>query len=93
VKIKRSPSLLAKENRLLFFFNVSGSEYDPDVDGLELPSISEARIMAVQFLGETLRDRPEDVWSGDEIRVEVTDTDQRLLFTVVALGVDAPASA
>lgn len=41
---------------------------------------------------ELLLNRPELVWTGDEIRVEVTNKDQLLLFTVIALGVIAPAA-
>lgn len=33
------------------------------------------------FAGETLRDRPELAWLGEEYRVEVTNADQLILFT------------
>ena len=32
------------------------------------------------FAGETLRDRPELAWLGEEYRVEVTNADQLILF-------------
>ncbi|UZK67755.1 DUF6894 family protein [Sphingomonas sp. M1-B02] len=44
---------------MLFFFNMAGAVYDPDLEGVELANISDARIMAVQFAGETLRERPQ----------------------------------
>ena len=75
----------------LFFFNQAGAIYDPDVEGIELESISEARVEAVKFAAETLRDRPELAWQGEEYRVEVTDDKQLILFTFVAMGVDSPA--
>ena len=75
----------------LFFFNQAGAIYDPDVEGIELASISDARIQAVKFAGEALRDRPELIWLGDEYRVEVTDENRLVLFTFVAMGVDSPA--
>ena len=71
---------------------MAGAVYDPDVDGVELASVSDARIEAVKFAPETLRDRPEIVWAGEEFRVEVTDEDQMMLFTIITLGVDAPAT-
>lgn len=77
---------------MLYFFNIAGAVYDRDLEGFELASLSDARIAAVKFAGETLRDRPEVVWRGDEFRVEVTDKDRVLLFTVLAVGVDAPAA-
>ena len=40
----------------LYFFNQAGAVYDPDVEGVELASLSEARIEAVKYAAETLRD-------------------------------------
>ncbi len=74
-----------------YFFNIAGAVSDPDDEGLELDSLSTARIEAVRFAGEYLRERPEVVWLGDEFRVEVTNTDDLILFTFIAIGVDAPA--
>ena len=76
---------------LLYFFNLAGALYDADVKGIELPSMGAARIMAAQHAGEILRDRPDVVWQGEELRVEVTDAQQLVLFTLIVLGVDAPA--
>jgi phage terminase large subunit-like protein len=75
-----------------FFFNVAGAVHDPDDEGIELPTISDARIEAVRFAGELLRERPQVVWQGDELRVEITDENQMMLCTFVAVGVDAPAA-
>lgn len=75
-----------------YFFNLAGAIYDPDNDGIECATVSDARIQAVLSAAELLRDRPELVWTGDEIRVEVTNKDHLLLFTVIALGVIAPAA-
>jgi hypothetical protein len=76
-----------------FFFNLAGAVYDPDNEGLELASLSAARTMAVQAAAELIRDRPDIVWGGEEARVEVTDDNQLLLFTVIVLGVDSAAAA
>jgi hypothetical protein len=77
---------------MLFFFNKAGAVYDPDVDGIELLTFAEARVQAVRFAAETLRDRPELAWLGEEFRVEVTDQNQLVLFTVITVGIDAPAA-
>ena len=77
---------------VLYFFNLAGAVYDPDVDGIELPTIGAARLEAAKHAGELLRDRPGLVWGGEELRVEVTDSNQLVLFTVIVLGVDAPSS-
>jgi hypothetical protein len=75
-----------------FFFNLAGAVYDPDNEGTELASMSDARIEAVKFAGQFLKDQPEVVWLGDELRVEVTDSNQLILFTVIVFGVDAAAA-
>lgn len=74
-----------------YFFNKAGSLEDPDNEGLELATISEARITAVKFAGEALREQPDVVWKGDEFRVEVTDHRGLMLFTVVVIGIDSPS--
>jgi hypothetical protein len=78
---------------VLCFFNVAGAIYDPDVKGVEVPTIGEARVLAAQHLAELIRDQPTVVWAGEEIRVEVTDETKLVLFTIIALGIDAAAGA
>ena len=77
---------------MLYFFNQAGAVYDPDNEGVELATLSDARIEAVRFAGEALRDQPDLAWRGEEYRVEVTDADQLILFTFIAMGVDSPAA-
>jgi hypothetical protein len=77
---------------MLCFFNLAGAIYDPDVEGIEIGSIADARLEAVRFIAEFIRDRPDLVWAREEVRVEVTDANQLILFTVIVLGVDAPAT-
>ena len=73
------------------FFNLAGAVHDPDNDGVELPDIGAAREQAVKFAGEYINHRPEAVWLGDELRLEVTDANRLLLFTLIVAGVDSPA--
>ena len=75
-----------------FFFNLAGAVYDPDNEGHDLPTMSDARMMAAREVALTLHDRPELVWLGEEVRLEVTDEHRALLFTVVVMGVDGPAA-
>jgi hypothetical protein len=78
---------------MLCFFNLAGVLYDPDVEGIEMASIGDARIEAARFAGELIRDQPELAWAGEEMRVEVTDGNQLILFTIIVVGVDAPGVA
>ena len=77
---------------MLFFFNLAGATYDPDVVGIELPSMADARIAAAVHAGELLRDRPGLAWEGEELRVEVTDANQLVMFTVIVFGVESAAA-
>ena len=75
-----------------YFFNqVDGRRKDDD-EGLEFADMSQARVEAVRYSGEVIRDHPTLVWAGDDFRVEVTNEDHLLLFTVIIVGVDAPAA-
>jgi hypothetical protein len=74
-----------------YFFNQIDGEFKPDDEGLELASLDDARFEAVRYAGEVLRDRPSVVWQGEDFRIEVTDAKRLLLFTLVVVGMDAPA--
>lgn len=76
---------------MLYFFNIAGAIYDPDVEGVELPTMGDARVAAARHAGELLRDRPGVIWEGEELRIEVTDARQLVLFTLIVMGVDSPA--
>ena len=58
---------------------------------MELATIGQARHTAVLYASDLMRDHPTVVWAGEEFRVEVTDAHQMQLFTIIVLGVDAPA--
>ena len=75
-----------------FFFNLGGAVYDPDNEGYELATMSDARILAAKEVALTLHDRPQLAWLGEEVRLEVTDEHRTVLFTVVVVGVDGPAA-
>jgi len=77
---------------VLCFFNLAGATHDPDVQGVELRSLGEARVYAARYMGEVIRDKPDLVWTGEEMRVEVTDERGTVLFTIITFGVDAPAA-
>jgi hypothetical protein len=75
-----------------YFFNQIDGELKTDDVGLEFASMSDARVQAVQYAGEVLRDHPTLIWKGEDFRVEVTDENRLVLFTVIVVGVDAPVS-
>jgi hypothetical protein len=76
-----------------YFFNTRDGGIDRDDHGQELASPNEARTAAVRFAGEVLRDDPSLVWQGRDFRVEVTDAEGLVLFTLITLGVNSAAFA
>ena len=71
-----------------YFFNRVDGHADPDPEGLELSSLSDARYEAILFAADTLKDTSYALWDGGEVRVEVTDDKQTLLFIVSISAVD-----
>jgi hypothetical protein len=57
-----------------FFFHVDDSPLLPDTEGLDLPDAHAARVQALMFSGEMLREtNPEAVGHDVPLRVRVTD--------------------
>ena len=74
-----------------YFFHRSDGYVERDDEGVELSSLHAARVEAVTFAGASLAEEPEQVWNGQDFRVEVTDEQGLLLFTVITLAIDSPA--
>jgi hypothetical protein len=49
-------------------------------------------VLAIRFAGAVMHDEPDVLWDGRDYRVEVTNEADDLLFTIVMLSIDAPAS-
>ena len=75
-----------------YFFNQMDGEVNLDDEGVDFDSFGEARLEAVRYAASVLRDHPTLIWTGQDFRVEVTDTNKLILFTVIVVGVDAPAA-
>lgn len=71
-----------------YFFDLADHQNDIDTSGTELQNADAARRQAVVFAGAYLRDHPELIWDGKEIRVIVRNSDDLTIFTVIVLAVD-----
>jgi len=74
-----------------YFFKVVEDGHKVDQIGTEFPSAEVARMEAVRFAADLLKDEPERVWKGAELRIEATDQWETVLFTLIIAGVDAEA--
>ena len=70
-----------------YFFHLS-DHVECDTTGVELPDAVAARREAISFLGATLRDEPDLIWDGQELRVQVVEETKGVACTVVVLAVD-----
>lgn len=75
-----------------FFFHTADGERDLDQEGTELADNATARKEAIRFAGAIMHEQPEVLWDGRDYRVEVTNKAGELLFTIIMLSIDAPAS-
>ena len=73
-----------------YFFHTADGTRDWDAEGMELPDGGAARKAAIRYAGAVMNDEPDVLWDGRDFRVEVTDAERHLLFTVITLAVDSP---
>lgn len=66
----------------LFHFNLADHVRELDLEGTELPGVNEARVQAIVFAGEYLRDNPQLIEDGHDFRVEVTDDQGAPILTI-----------
>jgi hypothetical protein len=73
-----------------FYFDRTNGTNERDDRGTELAGIEAARSHAIRLAGETLQHQPERV-EEDDLRIEVSDANRLLLFSVLVITVDSAA--
>lgn len=76
-----------------FYFHTIDGGRQVHPDRLACDDEGAARREAVRYAGAVLHDEPELLQPDRDFRVEVTDQDQRLVFTIVTLAMDGHWSA
>jgi len=76
-----------------YYFSTADGTRQADTDGTELPNVASARIEAIKFAGDVLSEHPEIIWGGEDFRVEVSDENGLVLFTVVTVVMDSQSTA
>ena len=74
----------------LFFFDIADHEVYTDLVGTEYTDGDAARVAAVAFAGNYLRDHTELIWDGRRATVHVRQGDGVVIFSVVMLAIDTP---
>lgn len=76
----------------LFFFDIADGEDLPDLDGSEWPDLAAARMEAVRYSAEVLKEMPERFWNCEAWKMTVSDADRVTLFTLKFLAESAGPS-
>jgi hypothetical protein len=74
-----------------FYFDIQDRTAFHDVLGSNLPDLDAARIEAVRYSAEVLKEMPERYWNCDRWTMTVCDADHRALFTL-KIVTEGPAS-
>ena len=65
-----------------YFFHTEDGEFVRDKEGTELEGENAARVEAVRLAGETLRDRPQELWESRRWRLLVAPANGPALFGI-----------
>ena len=72
-----------------YFFDIIDGEDFPDHQGSEYADLAAARIEAVRYSAEVLKEMPERFWNSEEWTMTVSDADKVTLFTLKFLAESA----
>jgi len=76
-----------------FFFHIDDHIHEIDDEGQEFADAAAARVQAIIYAGELLRDDPGLVWDGQRLEVRVTDEAGMPVIAVQITAVDAEPEA
>jgi hypothetical protein len=66
-----------------YFFHTTNGSVDRDIEGTEFDDVGDARLAAVTYLAEMLRDRPQLLGEVGNFRVALRDEAGGSLFDIV----------
>ena len=75
----------------LYFFDIVDGEDLPDLNGSQHPDLTAARVEAIRYSGEVLREMPERFWNAEEWTMTVSDETRATLFTLKFLAQSTPS--
>jgi len=69
-----------------YFFEIKDGQDFADLQGSEWPDLAAARVEAVRFAAEVLKEMPERFWNCEEWMMTVSDHKREPLFTLKFLA-------
>ena len=76
-----------------YYFDIADGTDFPDIEGSEWPDLAAARIEAVRYSAEVLREMPERFWNAELWTMTVSDHNRKHLFTLKFLAEKVEADA
>lgn len=74
-----------------YFFDIKDGQDFPDLQGSEFADLAAARMEAVRYSAEVLREMPERFWNCEEWTMTVSDYNRNQLFTLKFLAQTTPS--
>lgn len=74
-----------------YFFDIKDGHDFPDLQGSEFADLAAARIEAVRYAAEVLKDMPGRFWNCEEWTMTVSNHNRKTLFTLKFLAESAPS--
>jgi hypothetical protein len=78
----RAPALCAEIAMPRYFFDIKDGQDFPDLQGSEWPDLAAARLEAVRFSAEVLKEMPDRFWNCEEWTMSVSDSNRHPLFAL-----------
>ena len=73
-----------------YYFDIIDGQDLPDLQGSEWPDIAAARIEAVRYSAEVLKEMPERFWNAEAWTMTVSSSEKIPLFTLKFLAENIP---
>ena len=77
--------------RFYFHTNHPAELIIQDDEGVDFPTVHDAKCAAVKYAGQLLADVAEHFWDEANFDLTVTDENGLILFSMRVLGIEAPA--
>ena len=73
-----------------YFFDIVDGKDFPDLQGSEWPTLTAARIEAVRYAAEVLKEMPDRFWNCEEWIMTVSNYRRRPIFTLKFIAETVP---
>jgi hypothetical protein len=73
-----------------YYFDIKDGQDFPDAEGSEWPDLNAARVEAVRYAAEVIKEMPERFWHCETWLMSVSDQHRQPLFTLKFIAETSP---